>query len=111
MSDEKQIEPRELIEEIVTEDPVQEEYKQVVKAKAKATAKAKVKMIKEPVETMVEETIIEEPIQEEKPKRNNKLKEMVKCPDCNLSMKQHTLNYIHKQKKLLQRSSPRDRTH
>ena len=26
------------------------------------------------------------------------LKEMVKCLDCNLSMTQHTLNYIHKQR-------------
>ena len=98
MSDEEQIEPRELIEEIVNEGPVQEESKQVVKARAGAKAKTKVNIIREPVETVVGETIVEEPIEEEKPKTNDKLKEMVKCPDCKLSMTQHKLKYINKRR-------------
>ena len=36
---------------------------------------------------------------EEKPNKNDKLKEMVKCPDCTLSMTQHTLKYIFTKRK------------
>ena len=70
----------------VHSSPVQGEYKPAVKAKAKA--KAKVKIIKEPVGALVEESVIEEQlgIQEEKPKTNDKLQEVVQCPDCKLHM-------------------------
>ena len=49
----------------------------------------------EPVET-IEQIVEEEEV--EKPKKNNKLKEIVKCPDCHLEMTQHTLKYIHKRR-------------
>ena len=39
-----------------------------------------------------------EPVVEDKPKHIDKLKEMVVCPGCNLSMAAHTLKYIHKRK-------------
>ena len=49
-----------------------------------------------PVEPIVETV---EPVVEEKPKLYIYiLKEIVKCPDCNLEMTQHTLKYIHKQR-------------
>ena len=48
----------------------------------------------EPVEPIVEEPIVVE----EPPKKIYKLKQIVKCPDCNMDMKQHTLKYIHKRR-------------
>ena len=50
-----------------------------------------------PIEPIKEEEEEEEaiPVVEEKPK-NDKLKEMVQCPDCGLSMTQHALNCTHK---------------
>ena len=106
---------RELIEEIVNDgnpqeevkdEPVEnedymlrnvpqqiEEVKPKAKSKAKAKATATVKIIKEPV---IETVIEPEPVIEEKPQKVDKLKETVKCPDCGVSMSQHTLKYIHK---------------
>ena len=84
-------------EETVNDEPVKEEIKEEAikpKAKAKSRAKAKqVKIVKEPVEQ-----VVEEPVVEEKPKKIDKLKEIVKCPDCNMDMTVHTLKYIHKRR-------------
>ena len=83
---------------INNEEPVKEEPKP--KAKAKSRAKPKVKIVKESVEPVV--TIVDEvePVVEvvEKPKKVDKLKEIVKCPDCNMDMTVHTLKYIHKRR-------------
>ena len=83
------------IDEPVKEEPVKEEIKEEVKkeeakpkAKSKPRAKPKVKIVKEPVVEVVEE----------KPKKIDKLKTIVQCPDCGLSMTQHTLLYIHKRR-------------
>ena len=104
-------ETREEIEEIVNneepvkEEPIKEEVKEEVKeeikpkakSKSKAKAKPKVKIVKEPVEAVQK---IEEPVEvvEEPPKKIDKLKEIVKCPDCNMDMTVHTLKYIHKRR-------------
>ena len=92
-------------EEVKQEEVKQEELKQEIKPKSKAKSKAKpkVKITKEPVEPVQKieepvEPVVEEPIIEEKPKKIDKLKEIVKCPDCNLEMTQHTLKYIHKRR-------------
>jgi hypothetical protein len=95
-------------EEVKQEEPIKEEVKQEIKPKSKAKSKAKpkqIKITKEPVEPVqkieepvVEEPVVEEPVVEEKPKKIDKLKEIVKCPDCNLEMTQHTLKYIHKRR-------------
>jgi hypothetical protein len=113
-------------EEVKQEEPIKEEVKQEIKPKTKAKSKAKpkqIKITKEPVEPVqkieeyegvsrdppdgrgkapsspvVEEPVVEEPVVEEKPKKIDKLKEIVKCPDCNLEMTQHTLKYIHKRR-------------
>ena len=70
---------------------LEEEAKQV-KAQPKAKAKPKSNTTKEPVIKEEEpEPIIEV---EETPIYINK--QMVNCTDCNLSMTQHTLTYIHK---------------
>ena len=54
----------------------------------------------EPVEPIVVEEkpqpVVE--VVEEKPKKVNKLKEIVKCPDYKMDMTVHTLNYIHKRR-------------
>ena len=98
-------ETREEIVEIIdnNEEPVQEEIKEeeIPKPKAKAKssrAKPKIKITKEPVEPV--EPVIEEAIVEvvEKPKKVDKLKEIVKCPDCHMDMTVHTLKYIHKRR-------------
>ena len=52
--------------------------------------------MKEPVVEVVEEK--PEPVVEDKPKKIDKLKTIVQCPDCGLSMTQHTLLYIHKRR-------------
>ena len=93
-------------EEPVKEEPVKEEIKEEVKPKAKraSRAKPKVKIVKEsvePVEPVVVEEKPKEPVVEvveEKPKKIDKLKTIVQCPDCGLSMTQHTLLYIHKRR-------------
>ena len=88
-------------EEIVNEEPVkeaviepiiEEEEEVKPKPKPKARAKAKIKIVKEPVVEPVVEVV------EEKPKKIDKLKEIVKCPDCNMDMTVHTLKYIHKRR-------------
>ena len=101
MSDDDQT--RDEIEETVNDEPVQEPVQEEeikpVKAKfqAKAQAKPKIKIIKEPVEPVesVEPVEPEPVIKEEKLKNSDKLKKTVNCPDCNLSMTQHTLKYIY----------------
>ena len=54
----------------------------------------------EPVEPVVVEEKPEPVVEvvEEKPKKIDKLKTIVQCPDCGLSMTQHTLLYIHKRR-------------
>ena len=42
--------------------------------------------------------MIEEPVVEEQPKKLYKLKQIAKCPDCNMDMTAHTLKYIHKRR-------------
>ena len=118
MTDEEKT--REQIEEIVNnvdepvkEEPVKEEIKEEVKkeeAKPKAkprASRAKPKQIKivkesvEPVEPVVEEKPKEPVVEvvEEKPEPEvDKLKTIVKCPDCNMDMTVHTLKYIHKRR-------------
>ena len=91
----------EVKEEIVKEEIAKEEVKEEVvkpKAKAKTRAKPKVKIVKEPVEVLeiIEEQ--EEQVTVEKPKKVDKLKEIVKCPDCNMDMTVHTLKYMHKRR-------------
>ena len=91
-------------EEIVNEDvkeEVKEEIVKEVKPKAKiaSRAKPKVKIVKESVEPIV----VEEPVEVEKPVEKpepkvDKLKSIVQCPDCLLSMTVHTLKYIHKRR-------------
>ena len=85
-------------EEIVNED-VKEEIVKEIKPKAKRASRAKVKIVKEsvePVEPVIEKPV--EPVIEEKPKKIDKLKEIVACPDCNMDMTVHTLKYIHKRR-------------
>ena len=55
--------------------------------------------MKQPVVEPVE-PIVEEPVVEEKPApvKVDKLKEIVKCPGCNMDMTVHTLKYIHKRR-------------
>jgi len=90
-------------EEPVKEEPVKEEAKPKAKPRA-SRAKPKVKIVKEsvePVEPVVVEEKPKEPVVEvveEKPKKIDKLKTIVQCPDCGLSMTQHTLLYIHKRR-------------
>ena len=80
-------------------EPIIEEEEEEVKPKPKpkTRAKAKIKIVKEPVVEVVE-------VVEEKPKKIDKLKEIVKCPDCNMDMTVHTLKYIHKRRGFLQSS-------
>ena len=104
-------ESREQIEEIINnEEPVkeavietiieEEEIKPKPKPKTKSRAKPKITITKEPVEEAIQK-VEEEPVVEEKPeplKQVDKLKEIVKCPDCNMGMTQHTLKYIHERR-------------
>ena len=96
-------ESREEIEDIINnEESVKQEPKP--KAKAKSSAKPKIKIVKEsvePVEPVIEEAIVEVVERAEatpRPKKVDKLKEIVKCPDCNMDMTVHTLKYIHKRR-------------
>ena len=86
--------PQEPAEEVKEE--AKEEIKPKSKAKSKAKAKPKVKIVKEPVEAV--QKIEEEPVVEEPPKKIDKLKQIVKCPDCNMDMTVHTLKYLHKRR-------------
>ena len=82
------------VQETVIETGIEEEGKPVkAKPKAKTKPKPNINIAKEPVEPIKEEP---EPVVEERRKHNDKLKEMVNCPDCNLPMTQRTLKYIHK---------------
>ena len=99
-------------EEIVKE--IKEEVKEEPKAKAKTRAKPKVKIVKEfagvsrdppdgrgnapssPVEPVEQIEEKEEPV--EKPVKVDKLKQLVRCPDCNIQLTAHTLKYIHKRR-------------
>ena len=92
-------------EEPVKEEPINEEIKEKeipkpkAKPKVKSRAKPKIKITKEPVEEAIQ-TSEEQPIIEEQPApvKVDKLKQIVKCPDCNMDMTQHTLKYIHKRR-------------
>ena len=84
----------EIIDIVNNEEPIIEEVKP--KSKPKSRAKPKVKITKEPVEPIVVEEAIVEVV--EQPKKVDKLKEIVKCPDCNMDMTVHTLKYIHKRR-------------
>jgi len=91
------------VKEEVKEEIVKEEVPQEVKPKAKAKSKAKakarqIKIVKEPVEVLERIEEKEEQVTVEKPKKVDKLKEIVSCPDCGLQMTQHTLKYIHKRR-------------
>ena len=89
-----------IIEEDLKEAIIEEEIKLKAKAKSKSRAKPKIKTVKEPVVEPVE-PIVEEPIvAEEKPApvKVDKLKQIVKCPDCHMDMTQHTLKYRHKRR-------------
>ena len=81
----------ETVKEAVIEPIIEEEEEVKPKPKPKARAKPKVKIVKEPVVEVVE-------VVEEKPKKIDKLKEIVKCPDCDMNMTVHTLKYIHKRR-------------
>ena len=96
-------------------EEIKEEVKEEIKPKAKpraSRAKPKVKITKEPVEPVqkIEEPVVEEPIIEEKPKKIDKLKEIVKCPDCNMDMTVHTLKYIHKRRGFCKAEKAPERT-
>ena len=103
-------ESREQIEEIINnpeltpaEDEIEqeevkqeEEEKPKPKSKAKSKAKPKIKITKESVQPIEEEPVVE--VEPEQPKQIDKSRQMVKCPDCDLEMTQHTLKYIHKRR-------------
>ena len=90
----------EIVKEEIKEEPVkQEEVKPKAKPRA-SRAKPKVKIVKESVEPVVE-VVEEKPVEviAEKPEpKPDKLKSIVQCPDCLLSMTVHTLKYIHKRR-------------
>ena len=107
MSDDDQLETRELIEDVFNdgEAEIQETVLEAVIEgfkPVKANAKPRINVTNEPVEPT--EVIIEEydpvvegkPVVGDKPQKVDKLKEMVQCPDYNLSMAQHTLKHIQK---------------
>ena len=85
------IKNEETVKEAVIE-PIIEEEEVKPKPKPKSRAKAKIKIVKEPVVEPVVEVV------EEKPKEIDKLKEIVKCPDCKMDMTAHTLKHIHKRR-------------
>ena len=107
------------VQEAVIETITEEEIKPPVKAKAKSKAKAKIKITKQPIEPIKEEECSgvsrdpldgrdkvpsspikeeDEPVVEEPPEKIDKNKQTVQCPDCHLSMTQHTLKYTHKKR-------------
>ena len=89
VNNEEEIVKEEIKEEIVKQEEVKP------KAKRASRAKPKVKIVKESVEPIV----VEEPVEVEKPEpKVDKLKSIVQCPDCLLSMTVHTLKYIHKRR-------------
>ena len=93
------------VKEEIKEEIKEEESKPKARPTSKARAKSKIKTVKEPVEP-VEPIVVEEkpePVVEEPPKEIYKLKEIVKCPDCNMDMTVHTLKYIHKRRGFVKR--------
>ena len=93
---------KEEIKEEIKEEMQEEEIKPKAKPKSKSRAKPKIKTVKESVEP-VEPVVVEEkpePVVEEKqaPVKIDKLKQIAKCPDCNMDMTQHTLKYIRKRR-------------
>ena len=91
----EEIVKEEIVKEEIKEEPVKQEE---IKPKAKRASRAKVKIVKESVEP-VEPIVVDEPVVEEKPEpKVDKLKSIVQCPDCLLSMTVHTLKYIHKRR-------------
>ena len=93
---------KEEVKEIVKEEIKEEIVKEEVKEKPKRASRAKVKIVKEsvvaePVVEVVEEKPVEPVIEKPEPKVD-KLKSIVQCPDCLLSMTVHTLKYIHKRR-------------
>ena len=80
------------VKEAVIEPIIEEEEEVKPKPKPKTRARAKIKIVKEPVVEPVVEVV------EEKPKKIDKLKEVIQCPDCMMRMTQHTLKYIHKRR-------------
>ena len=89
VNNEEEIVKEEIKEEIKEEPVKQEEVKP--KAKRASRAKPKVKIVKESVEPV-------EPVIEKPEPKVDKLKSIVQCPDCLLSMTVHTLKYIHKRR-------------
>ena len=98
---------KEEIKEEVKEEIKEEEVKPKAKAKSKSRAKPNIKTVKEsvePVEPIVVEEkpvepIVEKPVEETPaPVKVDELNQIVKCPDCDLFMTQHTLKYIHKRR-------------
>ena len=92
----------EIVNEDVKEEIKEEIVKEEIKPKAKRASRAKVKIVKEsvvaePVVEVVEEKPVEPVIEKPEPKVD-KLKSIVQCPDCLLSMTVHTLKYIHKRR-------------
>ena len=90
---------KEAVIETIIEEEEEVKPKPKSKPKAKNKAKPKIKITKEPVEEAIQ-TNEEEPIIEEQPApvKVDKLKKIVQCPDCGVSMTQHTLLYIHKRR-------------
>ena len=83
-------------DETPPEETPQEEIIEKPKQKAKAKAKAKtVKITKEELVEVVKEATAPPPTPEE-PKKIDKNKVKVQCPDCNLEISQHNLKYTHK---------------
>ena len=81
-------------ETVIEEEVKEEEIKPKAKAKSKSRAKPKIKIVKESIEP-VEPIVVEE---KPPPVKVDKLKQIVKCPDCKMDMTQHTLKYIHKRR-------------
>ena len=102
---------REQVEEIIiySEEPVKEAVMETIieeeilkpkaKPKVKSRAKPKINITKEPVEEAVQKNEEQPKIEEEPaPVKVDELKQMVKCPDCNMDMTQHILKYTHKRR-------------
>ena len=89
--------PQDETQEVVAQEKTkEEEIIEKPKPKAKAKAKAKtVKITKEELVEVVKEATAPPPTPEE-PKKIDKNKVKVQCPDCNLEISQHNLKYTHK---------------
>ena len=79
------------VKEAVIEPIIEEEEEVKPKPKPKASrvrAKPNIKITIEPVEV-----VVEEPVVEEQPTKIYKLKQIAKCPDCNMDVTAYTLKY------------------